>query len=124
MSAPGGIVGPQAGTGVKVSVCVKTGVNVFVTDGVNVGEGVADGVSVNTGVGDGVKVGVLDGVGVGVGVLDGVNVGEEGRCVDGGIVTWIETLTKTVRALADVMGPLALVSVRSRKGTILGTMGR
>ena len=95
-----------------------------VTDGVIVGEGVTVGVFVNTGVGDGVKVGVLDGVGVGVGVLDGVKVGEEGRYVDGGIVTWIETLSKTVRALSDVIGPLALVSVRSRKGTILGTIGR
>ena len=114
----------QAGTTVWFGVGVSEGVDVNVDVGVSVDVGVRVGVFVNTGVGDGVKVGVLDGVGVGVGVLDGVKVGEEGRYVDGGMVTWIETLSKTVRALSDVIGPLALVSVRSRKGTILGTIGR
>ena len=92
--------------------------------GVRVGEGVWLGVLVNTGVGDGVKVGVFVGVGVGVGVLVGVLVGVFGRNVDGGTVTWIATLSRIVRALCEVMGPLALASVRSRNGTIFGTIGR
>ena len=100
------------------------GVGVFVIVAVGVLLGVCVGVAVNTGVGEGVGVGVLVGVGVGVGVLLGVLVGVFGLKVDGGIVTWMATLTKTVRALAEVIGPLGLVSVRARKGTIFGTIGK
>jgi hypothetical protein len=114
----------QTGTALPVAVGGITRVGVFVIVGVNVGEGVTEGVSVNTGVGDGVKVGVFVGVGVGVGVLVGVQVGVNGVYVDGTIVTTIGTLTKMVRALCEVMGLGSGLSFeRSRKGTILGTIG-
>lgn len=105
----------------SVAVFVTVGVRVIVGDGVNVA--VKVGVFVNTGVLVGVGVGVLVGVGVRVGVRVCVAVGEDGCQVDGGTVTWIATLTRTVRALSAWIGPEALASERSRKPTILGTIG-
>jgi hypothetical protein len=106
-----------------MDVGVDEGVGVFVIVAVAVLVGVRVGVSVNTGVNVGVGVGVLVGVGVSVGVGEGVLVGDDGRNVDGGTVTWIETLSKTVRALCDRIGSL-FSAVRSRKPTIFGTIGR
>ena len=114
-------------TGVEGSV-VAVVVVVSVAVGVSVWVGVAVGVLVFTGVK--VGVGVLVGVGVFVGVGEGVGVGvlvavdEAAIQVEGGTVTWMETLTKTVRELRDLIGPLALVSDRSRKPVIRGTIGK
>jgi hypothetical protein len=87
--------------------------------------GVRVGVAVNSGVNVAVGVGVFVGDGVNVGVGEGVWVGVDGSKLDGGTVTWIETLSKTVRALAALIGSLGVSKFeRERKGTILGTIGR
>ena len=103
--------------------------NVIVGVRVTVGEGVRVGVWVSVGVKIGVFVGVLVGVLVEVGVLVGVfvivAVGVEACHVDGGTVTTIATLTKTVRALSAVMGSAGVSALeRERNGTIFGTIGR
>jgi hypothetical protein len=121
----------QRGTrvGETVGERVFDGVSVIVGDSVTVGEsvgvGVTLGVLVKSGVGEGVKVAVLVGVGVGEKIGEGVWVGVEGVQVDGGTVTWMATLTKTVRELWAVMGSGGeSVLDRERKGTILGTIGK
>jgi hypothetical protein len=113
----------HTGTGDATLVGVRVIVAVLVAVGVSVRVGVLLGVLVKTGVGVGVLVGVFVGVGVGVGVRVFVAVGVEAVHVEGGTVTWIETLTKTVRALCASIG-LLLATERSRKPTILGTIGR
>ena len=119
----------QEGTRVGVGEGVKVGVRVLVTVGERVGEGVLVSVGVRLGVLEtmGVKVAVLVGVFVGVlvGVWTGVFVAVDvlGKKVLGGAVTKIETLTRTVRALWPLIG-LSLSAERSRKPTILGTIGR
>jgi hypothetical protein len=128
ISLPGGsVMGPavrvQAGTVVQFGVGVKEGVGVFVIVGEGVMVGVRVGVFVNSGVGVLVGVGVFVGVGVSVGVGEGVHVGVDGSQSDGGTVTWIATLTRTVRALkASIGSPPA--TERSRNGTIRGPIGR
>jgi hypothetical protein len=87
--------------GVIVGVLVIVGLSVG--EAVMVGDGVMEDVAVNTGVLVGVSVGVLDGVNVGVATV-GVLVGVEGIKVEGGTVTIIATLTKTVRALRAFIG--------------------
>jgi hypothetical protein len=115
----------QDGTAVWFGVGVKEGVGVFVIVAEGVTVGVWVGVAVNSGVGVLVGVGVFVGVGVSVGVGEGVSVGVDGCHVDGGTVTWIATLTKTVRALSARMGSLGVSALeRERKGTIFGTIGR
>jgi hypothetical protein len=130
---PGNVIDPcvvpHEGTLVGVSVGVRLGVRVLVTVGdkvavgVREGDGVILGVLETTGVGEAVLVGVLDGVFVGDAIGDGVNVEVDGVYCGGGAVTWIETLTRTVRALWPLMA-LPLLAERSRKPTILGTIGR
>lgn len=118
----------QEGTRVGVRVGVKVGVRVLVTVGERVGVGVSVSVGVTLGVLEttGVKVAVLVGVFVGVlvGVWTGVLVAVDvfGKKVLGGTVTKIETPTRTVRALWPLMA-LPLSAERSRKPTILGTIG-
>lgn len=93
------------GVGVAVGVLVGVGVllGVGVSLGVDVLVGVLLGVKVNIWVG--VSVGVLDEVGVFVGVLVAVleGVGVLASHVEGGAVTWIDTVTMTVRELSAVM---------------------
>ena len=105
-----------------------TRVGVMVGERVMVGEsvivGVTVGVSVNTGVFVAVLVGVEDGVNVGVATV-GVEVGEDGINVEGGTVTTMDTLTKTVRALSAFIGFGGVLSwERLIKGINLGTIGR
>lgn len=129
---PGNVIDPcvvpHEGTLVGVSVGVRLGVRVLVTVGdkvavgVRVRVGVVLGVFETTGVRDAVLVGVLDGVFVGDAIGDGVNVEVDGVYCGGGAVTWIDTLTRTVRALCATMG-LFVASERRRKPTILGTIG-
>jgi len=131
--SPGNVIEPgvvlQEGTRVGVRVGVKVGVRVLVTVGERVGVGVSVRVGVTLGVLEttGVKVAVLVGVFVGVlvGVWTGVLVAVDvlGKKVLGGTVTKIETPTRTVRALCASIG-LVFASERSRKPTILGTIGR
>ena len=129
---PGNVIDPcvvpHEGTLVGVSVGVRLGVRVLVTVGdkvavgVRVRVGVVLGVFETTGVRDAVLVGVLDGVFVGDAIGDGVIVEVDGVYCGGGAVTWIETLTRTVRALCATMG-LFVASERRKKLTILGTIG-
>lgn len=92
---------PVTMVGVMVGVFVIVGLSVG--EAVMVGDGVMDAVAVKMGVLVGVSVGVLDGVKVGVATV-GVLVGVEGLNVEGGTVTIIATLTKTVRALRAFIG--------------------
>ena len=140
LPGPVGVVSPGTTTGPCVIPVQATGVDgsvvgvnarVLVTVGesvavrVRVAVGVAVGVFVFTTVGVGVLVGVFVGVGVSVGVGEGVAVDEAAIQVDGGTVTWMATLTKTVRALSDLMGSLGVSPLdREINGTILGTIGR
>ena len=130
VSVPGLVVHPPGGTGVGVRLGVRVivGVSVLVDVIVTVGE-VVDvlvrvGVLVKIPGSVDVAVAVLVEVGVNVGVPVLVGVDVSGCQLEGGAVTKMETLTITVRALCAVIGPLALVSERSRKPTILGTIGR
>ena len=118
----------QEGTLVGVGDGVRLGVRVLVTVGDKVAVGVREGVGVTlgvfemTGVGEAVFVGVSVGVFVGDAIGDGVNVEVDGVYCGGGAVTWIDTLTSTVRALCAMMG-LFVTSERRRKPTVLGTIG-
>src|SRR5215213_2936065 len=113
---------PHPVTAVGVMVGDGEGVTVFVTVGDSVEVGGRLGVDVTIGVEVNVLVGVLEGVNVGVTGGVGVLVGVEACHVEGGRVTTIGTLTRTVRALCASMGrPLS--TERSMKPTILGTIG-
>jgi hypothetical protein len=115
----------QRGTGVGETVGESVFVGVRVVVGESVGLGVLLGVLVKSGVGEGVSVGVSVGVKVGDAMGEGVSVGVEGVQVEGGTVTWMETLTKTVRALSASIGSgVGSFLERDKNGTILGTIGR
>ena len=118
-------MGTRVGVRVGVSVCVR--VLVAVGDRVIVGESVKVGVELGVSEMMGVKVAVLVGVSVAVfvGVARGVFVAVDVSATNTGVstVTWIEILTRIVRALCALMG-LLLATERSRKPTIFGTMGR
>jgi hypothetical protein len=115
----------QTGTGVHEGVGESVLVAVGVTVDEGVGLGVRLGVLVTSGVGEGVSVGVSVGVKVGEAIGEGVQVGVEGVQVEGGTVTWMETLTKIVRALSAVMGSgVGSFLERDKNGRSLGTTGR
>ena len=116
-------VGMAVGLNVLVGVFVMVGVNVIV--GLSVMVGVRLGVKVNSSVGDGVMLGVVVGVsdGSSVGLL--VKVGVVGGSVGGGIVTWMEIATRTVRALLPTIGSGGISDDdREINGTSFGMMGK